>query len=77
MNEINIEGEIIKYSISRNVSLNRANPHRLVAFCICGEQFTQGAVSNNVYKEKFLRKWLTEDLKRHRANGYCKLGALE
>lgn len=73
MNTININGENIEYSITRNVSLNYATPHRFTVFCpMCKVQITQCAVSNRVYKEHVLRKWINEDLKRHREKGYCK-----
>lgn len=51
------------WSLSRNVSLNRANPHRLTATCACGTQFLRMACSDRV--DRYRAVWVREAFQRH------------
>ena len=68
-----IDGVTVTYQLARNVSRNRANPHRLTATCVCGVEFLRVGCSNRV--DRYLAGWLREQLRRHRTSGYCGLTA--
>ena len=68
---LEVEGTTVSYAVAWNVSLNRANPHRMTATCECGVRFVSLACSNKV--SRYWESHLRQAFQRHKASGYCRL----
>lgn len=76
MSEIAVNGHKVRYELQSGVSLNRANPHLLIAFCDCGVQFMQMAASDRCLRREHAERLVRKSHDWHVSSAYCKASRL-